>query len=140
MEYLKKYREEHPEGTNVRHGSTCRHFRKRYSDLRTREGKALRSVLDALVEDLGGESELTVGQKLVLGRLKAKMISLALIDQWIDRQVELITSGGDVAPVMRNAHLAYSDSLRKDVEALYNLTGKRPVKVVSLDDYIEGKR
>ena len=32
------------------HGVWCKHFRKRYTDARTREGKQLKAVMDSLVE------------------------------------------------------------------------------------------
>lgn len=142
MEYLKKYRDEHPEGTNVRHGSTCRHFRARYSDARTVQGKALRAVLEGIVDDLGGESAVTVAQRLILARVKEKLISLDLIGKWLDHRRELLVSeAGEVPPVLRGPYLTLSDSMRKDLEVLYNLASKRPTpRELTLDEYLKKGR
>jgi hypothetical protein len=39
------------------HGAQCQHFTKRYTDARTREGKRLKAVMDALVDDLCGPGD-----------------------------------------------------------------------------------
>jgi hypothetical protein len=106
LEYLKKYRDEHPE------------------------------------DDLGGESAVTVAQRLILARVKQKLISLDLIGKWLDHRRELLVSeAGEVPPVLRGPYLTLSDSMRKDLEVLYNLAAKRPTpRELTLDEYLKKGR
>lgn len=139
-EALKKWHSEHPEGSRAAHGATSAHFRKRYSDLRTVEGKTLRGAIEALVSDLGGNGNLSAGQQLILSRVREKLITLALIGNWIDRQPDLLTASGDLVPVLKNSYLGYTESLRRDVEMLYSLASRRPSRTVDLESYIAGKK
>lgn len=135
---LATWKAKNPAGGGLTHGATSRHFRRRYSDLRTAEGKGLQAALDALVEDLGGD--LRAGQLLVLPRVREKLITLALIGSWIDKQSDLLTKTGDLLPVLKSSYLGYSESLRRDVEWLYSMASRRPSRTVDLESYIAGKK
>ena len=137
-EALKKWHSEHPEGSRCTHGRTSRHFRKRYSDARTVEGRGLRAALDALSEDLGGD--LGAGQLLILSRVREKLITLSCIGEWIDRQPSVLTDAGELLPALKNSYLGYSESLRRDVEWLYSMASRRPSRTVDLESYIAGKK
>ena len=138
METLRKWQAEHPEGNRLTHGRTSRHFRRKYSDGRTVQGKALKGALDALSDDLGGD--LGAGQLLILSRVREKLITLSCIGEWIDRQPSVLTDQGELLPVLKSSYLGYSESLRKDVEWLYSMASRRPSRVPDLEAYLKAKK
>lgn len=137
-EALKKWHAEHPEGSRITHGLKSRHLRKKYSDARTVQGRALRDAVDALVTDLGGD--LGAGQLLIIPRVREKLITLSCIGEWIDKQPSVLTDAGELLPALKNSYLGYSESLRKDVEWLYNMAARRPTRTLDLEAYIREKK
>jgi hypothetical protein len=111
---------------SVTHGAWCRQVRQRYSDLRTREGKQLHQIMSDLVADLGGPAELTAGQRLLLDNIKAKLIVLLQISKFVDQQDSVITSDGALLPCLGRGFTTYSESVRRDIEALYVAIKKVP--------------
>ena len=87
--------------TGRHHGPTT-HFRKKYSDARTAEGKALRATIDA--------------------------------------QPSVLTDEGELLPALKNSYLGYSESLRRDVEWLYNMAARRPSRLMDLETYLKAKK
>ncbi|MBW2148425.1 MAG: hypothetical protein JRG73_18790 [Deltaproteobacteria bacterium] len=67
---------EKPAGARLKHGAWRQHFRKRYGDARTKEGRQLREIIKALTQDLG---EISAGQAILLDRIKEKIIVLIQI-------------------------------------------------------------
>ena len=122
-------------GHSTEHGGFSKHYAKRYSDLRTREGKKLREVMDGLTADLGGQP--TVMQQLGLSNIRTKLIVLFQISKWIDKQESLIGPDQDLIPVLRRSYLQYSNSLRQDLESLAKLAGQK--QAPSLDEYVDAK-
>ena len=122
-------------GHNLRHGAKSAHVRKRYSDLRFKEGKRLKEVMDALTADLGGQP--SIMQELALGNIRTKLIIIFQIGKYIDEQASLIGPDQDLLPILRNSYLGYSNSLRADLESLAKLAGQK--KPPSLDDYLDAK-
>jgi len=137
--HLTKWREANPWGSRLSHGYCSQHFKERFSDLRTVEGKGLRAAINDLVSDLGGPENLTAGQNILLARIREKLIVLAGIGKYVDRLPEMVTEGGDLPPVLRGPYASYSESLRRDLLTLYDLVDRRPSKVPDLDAYIAGK-
>jgi hypothetical protein len=131
---LQRWREAHPSGGNLRHGAFSKHFRKRYTDLRTTEGKALRAIIDELKADLG---EVSAGQALILGQIRSKLVVLLQIGQYVDKQPSAITKKGELLGCLGRGYTAYSEALRRDIEMLYSLARKRPPRTPSLEDYLE---
>ena len=136
-ESLRKWHSKHPEGSRLTHGVTSRHFRRKYSDARTVQGRALRDAIDTLVADLGGD--LGAGQLLILSRVREKLITLSCIGEWIDRQPSVLTDEGELLPALKNSYLGYSDSLRRDLEWLYSAAARRPSKIPDLESYLRSK-
>ncbi len=137
-EALKKWHREHPEGRNFRHGATSAHFRKRFSDARTVEGKWLRAVIGELRRDLGTTS---AGQEIILARLREKLSTLHAIGSYRDRQPSVLTPEGALLPCLGQNYIAYSESLRRDIDQLYSLAARKIAKAPpSLAEYLAGKR
>jgi hypothetical protein len=134
---LQRWRAAHPEGGALRHGAYSQQVRQRYSDARTTEGRALRAVMDELRKDLGTVS---VGQSLILGRVREKLIVLMQIGAYVDKQPSAITAKGELLPCLGRGYTAFSEALRRDVELLYVMAKRTPSKVPSLSEYLASKR
>ena len=113
------------------------HFRKRYSDGRTTEGKYIRSVIKSLADDLGGIANLSPGQRLIMDRLREKIVTVVQIAKFVDRQPSIITDSGELLPCLGRGYTTYAESIRRDLQALYELADRRPSRVPSLDDYLK---
>ena len=121
----------------TKHGAYSDTVRQRYSDLRTTEGKKLKSVIDSIINDLGGPTELNAAQNVVLGGLRGKFIVVFQISEYLDRQTSIIDNDGQLLACLGKNFLGYTDSIRRDLETLYGMSRahfKR--KVPRLEDLI----
>jgi hypothetical protein len=132
---LAKWKAENPQGGNLKHGAYSKHFRKRYSDKRTREGKQLAAALQNLVTDIG--PNLSAGQCLLLDRIREKLIVLMQIGKYADQQLSLINEKGELLPCLGRNYTSFSEALRRDVEAIYNLATKKPSRIPSIREIVE---
>jgi hypothetical protein len=123
---------------NVTHGAYSSTIRQRYSDKRTTEGKQLHAVISAITVDLGGPVSLNAGQQVLIASLRGKLIVLFQISDYLDRQDNIFDSEGNVLPCLRQTYLAYSEAVRRTLEALYGLsnTKLRRSKVPRLEEII----
>lgn len=135
---LQRYRDAHPEPPALRHGFYSQQIRRRYSDLRTTEGRELAAIMRSMVEDLGGEP--SAAQSVLLGSIRAKLVILLQVSKYVDRQEGVLTKDGGLLPVLRNGFGHYSEALRRDLLALAELGARRPSRVPSLDDYLKRRR
>lgn len=135
-ENLKKYWETHPSGPNLKHGEKSRVVRRRFTDLRTSQGRELARILGELEDDLGS---LSGGQRILMGNLAAKLAIVRSISAWIDRQTSIVADG-KLLPIVETGFMGYMNAVERTVVLLYDLAGKRPPRTVDLQSYIEGKR
>ena len=73
---LEEWKSENPGKSNLKHGAYSSQVRQRYSDKRTAEGRQLATVMQGLVQDLGGMSEINAAQALLLDNIRSKLIVL----------------------------------------------------------------
>ena len=132
---LHKWNEEHPERGNLKHGAYSSTVRQKYSDLRTTEGKQLQAIVNGLIFDLGGKSPLSAAQNLLLQNIRSKLIVLLQISKFADQQVSLINSEGELLPCLGRNYTTYSESLRRDLEALFSV--KRKAGSLNYDQVIK---
>ena len=117
------------------------HPQVRYLDGRGKVSRRLRAVISSLTAELGGEEALNAGQRLLLGQLREKIAAVYAITTHIDRQASLLGEDGELIPALRRSHLAYSNSIRRDVEVLFGLKDLGPgKKTPDLAAYLAGKR
>lgn len=123
---------------NVTHGAYSSTIRQRYSDKRTTEGKQLYAVISAITDDLGGAVSLNAGQQVLIASLRGKLIVLFQISDYLDRQSSIFENDGNVLPCLRQVFLAYSEAVRRTLEALYGLsnTKLRRSNVPKIEDII----
>ena len=81
------------------HGARSAGMRKRYGDLRTKEGKALKGILDNIKADFGGESEITGSQQVILDSIRTKLIVLIQVSKFIEGRESLVDENGNLLPV-----------------------------------------
>jgi DNA-binding MarR family transcriptional regulator len=135
---LEKWREDsagelHPKTT---HGLTSKTVKKRYADINTPEGQKLQAVVDAIEADLGAQEGLAAGQKVILGGLRSKLIVCFLIAEYLDKQTDIIDKGGELLPCLNKGFLSYSESARRDLEALYGFSKKKAGKIPTIEELI----
>ena len=133
-ENLAKWKKENPEKakeTAMRHGAFSKQIRQRYSDKRTREGKALALVIKGLIADLGGASNLSSAQCLIIDNIKSKLIVLFQIGKHVDQRESIISDQGELIPCLGRNYTSYAESLRRDLEVLFAI--KRKTSPISYD-------
>jgi len=105
------------------HGAYSRTIRQKYSDGRTSEGKKLQGILTALEDDLGGAPNLSAGQQLIIAGMRGKVIVLLQMSDYLDRQQSVIDKDGELSGFLKREYLTYCDSVGRDIERLYKLSG-----------------
>ena len=132
---LQKWKDENPQGGAITHGAFSSSVRKRYTDLRTTEGKQLQGIIDRIRADLGGD--LDEMQNILLARIKEKLLILIQIGQYVDLQ-ESVIQDGDLIGCLSSSYIAYDNSLTRSLTLLYNSIGKKKSrKIPSLDQWID---
>ena len=121
---LAKWKEKNPSGGNLRHGAYSQEVRRKYSDNRYREAKQLKGVITNLIDDLGGADTLTAAQSLILDNIRSKLIVLFQIGKFVEGQESIINTDGELLPCLGRNYTAYSESLRRDLEALFAIKRK----------------
>ena len=105
------------------HGAYAVQVRQRYTDARTTEGRQLKSIMDSLVDDLGGHEKLNAGQRLLLDTLQSKLIVILQVGKYVDQQIDIIKDG-QLLPVLGKSYLAYLNAVRLTLGELYKDAGK----------------
>lgn len=105
----------------MKHGG-YHYLTKRKVDGRSKIGKFLKEVKRRIREDLG--NNLVEGQEILLDRLTEKLVFLSLIGDYALKQEEIIKDGELLICLNKN-YLAFSESLRRDLVALYELGKKK---------------
>lgn len=118
---LLDWQKKNPAGGRLTHGAESKTIRQRYSDLRTKEGRQLKEIIDGLVSDLGGPNELQTGHNILLSNIRAKLICVMQISKFSDRAKSLINPAGEIIPVLGRNFLSYTESLRRDIECLFGI-------------------
>jgi hypothetical protein len=117
-------------------GHRSRYVRRRFTDLRSREGKELAAVVRQIEDDLG---PLSAGQKVLVESLRFKLATLRAIASWVERQESVIREDGLLLPILSRNAISFSNSLRLDVFALYGLKEDKRGKVPDLEAYLRSK-
>ena len=132
---LATWKRENPAGGNLTHGIYSKTIRKRYSDLRTRDGKALQAILDAIKEDIG--PELDARQNLILALIREKLIIILQIAKYIETSPYLIDwQSGTVPYIIDHTFPRYSAGLMKLLDSLYGDDGIKGRKGITYEDVI----
>jgi hypothetical protein len=114
-------------------------MRERFSDARTSEGRQLKGILRELIEDIGGQNGISAGQRMLIDtNIRPKLITLLCIADWVDRQKKenVISESGELAKCLSKNYLAFTNSLRLDVIALYGLNSTKCSRIPSIGEIL----
>jgi len=115
---LEEWKRENPAGGNLTHGIYSKTIRKRYSDLRTLEGKALHSIMKAIEKDIGKPFD--ARQSLLISLIRSKIIIIMQIGKYLESIPEIVNyEEGTVPYVVDKTFFAASASLRSALNELY---------------------
>ncbi len=137
---LVDWKNDHPGGGALKHGMYSVQIRQRYSDRRTTEGRKLALIMKGLREDIGGNGNIPTMAQLLLDSIKSKIIVILQIGKYVDKQITLIDEKtGELLPCLGRNFTVYTESLRRDLEALTAMGNGKRRKIDSLEDIIGGK-
>lgn len=140
---LSTWLQQNPSHGNLRHGMYSVHKRERFSDARTSEGRQLKAIIKELVEDIGGQGGISAGQRMVIDTsIRPKLITLLCIASWVDRQKQesIIDEKGELAKCLSTSYLAFTNSLRLDLVALYSgMSSTKRSRVPTIDSILAGE-
>ena len=95
----------------------------------------LREAREGLIKDLGGrEQNLTQAQLILIDRAIAKLGIIRCVEEYCKETG--IFQDGKLAHVLRDNYLAYTNSLRLDLQTL-GVEGKKTEEIIDLGKYIE---
>ena len=109
----------------IKHGGFSRQVHRKYADARFREAKQLNAIIDELKADLGGDENLTASHRILLANIRSKLVVIFQVSIYIIEQ-ESVIKDGELLPVLRKGFTTYSESLRRDLEALHSAPKKPP--------------
>lgn len=85
-------------------------------DLRSSAGQAMKRLREAFHADLGGD--LSTAQKALVDRAITKIMIAELVEAWTLKQTSIISTSGELPPVLKQNYLSWSAELRRDLLAL----------------------
>jgi len=105
-------------------------------DLRTRAGKLIQRTVDELVDALGGPTNISPLQRVIVDRVKEKLLIMHLINQHlVSLKGEITTKDGRLIPILGENYLRWGAELRRDLEALQRL-GMKKSATLDYEKYI----
>jgi hypothetical protein len=122
-------------GGPISHGAYSLLVTGEYPDSRKDVARWLSVVRRTMIHDLGPtESDLTAAQLVLIDRAIGKLGVIRCVEEHV-RKTGVIQNG-NVAPVLRDVYLAYSNSLRLDLMAL-GIARRHTGDVLDVHEYIE---
>jgi hypothetical protein len=92
------------------------------------------SARETICEDYGGEDRMSASQIILLDRAVSKLGCLRLMEEFARESG--IMSDGELIPCLRKSYLAFSNSLRRDLEALKDLGMDQVGPVTSIQEIV----
>ena len=115
--------------------SALRLYRERDLDLRRSDHRAINEWQLALIEDLGGQSQVDTFQRSMVDRATEILIIISAMATHVENTT--IMQGNELAPCLRSSFLAYNNTFRHTLLAAFEHGGKKPKKTADLKDYLE---
>jgi len=114
-------------------------IRNRYADRRTREGRGLQAIIDAIKEDVG--SELDARQNLILALIRSKLIVVMQINTYLESAAQLIDyNEGKAPPVIAQTFPSYTKGLTQLLNELYGEDRIKGKKGITYEDVVESMK
>jgi hypothetical protein len=116
-------------------GTLLRLYRERDLDLRRSDHRAIHEWQLALVEDLGGQSQVDTFQRSMIDRATELLIIISAMASHVENGA--IMEGKELAPCLRASFLQYTNTFRHCLIAAFEHGGKKSKKIPDLKDYLE---
>lgn len=135
---MTKFKRRKRAGAPEKHGgfAEVKKYRERKTDMRRADDRALKAWQTAIVEDLGGPTELDMLQNSLLDRSTELLIILRCMAEHVEEK-GVMADDGNLQPCLKTSYIAYANSFRRMLESIYSRKGLRPPKMKSLSDIIE---
>ncbi len=96
----------------------------------------LTACRQGLIEDLGGDPNLSTAQAILIDRIISKLGCVRCIEEH-SRETSVMV-GNNLAPALKASYLAYSNSIRLDLQAL-GISSKATGEPLDLGRYVQEK-
>ena len=93
-------------------------------------------IIAEMVNDLGGEQEITASQKIIISTIRQNLVFLGLVNEWIIKQPSIIDGKGEMLSPLNGFYLACQNTVTRNCR---ELGLKRVSPVQSLEKYLEVK-
>jgi len=87
-----------------------------------------------ICKDYGGEQRMSASQIVILDRAIGKLGVCRLMEEFAREQGVIVS--GDLLPCLRAAYLSFSNSLRRDLESIKDLTPSKVEPVETIQEVI----
>lgn len=93
-------------------------------------------IINEMVSDLGGEQEITAGQKIIISAIRQNLIFLSLVNEWLAQQPSIIDIKGEILSPLNGFYLACQNTVTRNCREL----GLRRVSPIeNLETYLASK-
>lgn len=121
------------------HGAYSKIVKKKYSDARTREGKALQAIMKAIEKDIGKPFD--ARQSLLMSLIRSKVVIIMQIGKYLESIPEIVDyDSGKVPYVVDRTFFTASSSLRSALNELYGDRCRGKKGGMTYEDVIESIR
>ncbi len=115
--------------------SALRLYRERELDLRRSDHRAIREWQMALVEDLGGQSQVDTFQRSMIDRATELLIVIGKMAEHVEQTG--VMKGEELSPCLKNSFIAYQNTFRLTLAACFEHGVRKPKKSPDLKDYLK---
>ena len=109
-----------------------------YSDKRHAACKMIDKQIQGVREYLGDVTE--VQELLLQSNIRPKLVIMHQIGAYLDNLDSIFNKDGSLIAVLGKNYLAYTNALRRDLQAIIEMSAKRPAKVMSIEEIIRVDR
>lgn len=99
-------------------------------------GRLVDGIIVEMIDDLGGEAEISASQKIIISTIRQNLVFLGLVNEWIVKQPSIIDGKGEMLSPLNGFYLACQNTVTRNCREL-GLKRVRPIQ--SLESYLEAK-
>ena len=99
-------------------------------------GRLVDGIIVEMIDDLGGEAEISASQKIIISTIRQNLVFLGLVNEWIVKQPSIIDGKGEMLSPLNGFYLACQNTVTRNCR---ELGLKRVSPVQSLEGYLEAK-
>ena len=123
-------------GRKIKHGGYSFLSKGRLPEDRAYIERYLTACRQGLIDDLGGEPNLSTAQLILIDRIISKLGCIRCIEEHTREGSVMV--GQELAPALKRSYLAFSNSIRLDLQAL-GINSKATGEPLDLGSYVQEK-